>query len=406
MAMASKGKDTPRLKDQAAAAVEGRGDELRHLSLDIHSHPEVAFQEHRASKLLADYLEANGFRVERGICAMPTAFRASYGGGLPAVAILAEYDALPKLGHACGHNIIGTAAAGAGVALKGAVDALGGCVVVFGTPAEEVWGGKVPMVEQGAFDQVDCALQIHPSGRNAVVNAALACVALDVEFFGKAAHAAAHPDWGINALEALVQSYNNINSLRQHIRPTARIHGIITDGGEAANIVPAHAAGTFLVRAVEDDYLDELIGRTLACFQAGALATGARLEYRFSSARYAAMHANRVLAEAFRVNLGRFRDPASIEAPDRPQAMGSTDMGNVSAVVPAIHPMLAVAPPEVSLHTPEFVRWAAAPEGQQALLDGTRALALTAIDVLSDPALLAAAKMEFEAGKATGWKEG
>lgn len=393
------------LKDQATALIDSRSEELRRLSLDIHSHPEIAFQEHRSAKLLADYLEANGFRVERGICGMATAFRATYGTARPAIAILAEYDALPKLGHACGHNIIGTAGVAAGLALKGAVDALGGSVVVFGTPAEEVWGGKVPMVEQGAFAAIDCALEIHPSSRNSVVNAALACVALDVEFFGKAAHAAAHPDWGINALEALVQSYNNINSLRQHIRPTARIHGIITDGGEAANIVPAHAAGTFLVRAVEDDYLDQLIERTLACFKAGALATGARLEYRFSSARYSAMHANRTLAEAFRQNLGRTRDLASIEAPDHPQAMGSTDMGNVSALLPAIHPMLAVAPPDVSLHTPEFVQWAAAPEGHQALLDGAKAMALTAIDALSDPALLAAARAESEAGKEVGWKE-
>ncbi|MBI3953542.1 MAG: M20 family metallopeptidase [Chloroflexi bacterium] len=399
-------KDAERLKAQAATVVDGRSEELRRISLDIHGHPEVAFQEHRAAKLLAGYLEANGFRVERGICDMPTAFKASYGSGRPAIAILAEYDALPKLGHACGHNIIGTAAVGAGVALKGAVDALGGSVAVFGTPAEEVWGGKVPMVEKGAFAEVDCALEVHPSSRNSVVNAALACVALDVEFFGKAAHAAAHPDWGINALEALLQSYSHINALRQHIRPTARIHGIITDGGEAANIVPAHAAGTFLVRAVDDDYLDELIERTLACFKAGALATGARLEYRFSSARYGAMHANRTLAEAFRQNLGRFRDPQGIEAPEKPQAMGSTDMGNVSAVVPAIHPMLAVAPPDVSLHTPEFVQWAAAPEGHQALLDGAKAMALTAIDVLADLQLLAAARAEFERGKASGWKEG
>ncbi|GAH88159.1 unnamed protein product, partial [marine sediment metagenome] len=235
-------------------------------------HPELGFQESRASAWLTQYLEENGFSVERGICELPTAFRASYGEGKPAIAILAEYDALPKMGHACGHNIIAASAVGAGIASKKAIDKFGGNILVIGTPAEELYGGKAIMAERGAFDHVDIAMIVHPGAHDAAAIQSLACQSVEVEFFGKAVHAASRPEKGINALEAMLQSFSAINSLRQHIKDKARIHGIITDGGEAANIVPAHSAGLFIVRAEDDSYLDELKQRVINCFAGAAAA--------------------------------------------------------------------------------------------------------------------------------------
>lgn len=203
--------------------IDAHHQQLQELSLKIHSNPELGFHEVKASAWLTGYLEENGFSVERGICEMPTAFRAGYGQGKPAIAILAEYDALPDLGHACGHNIIGVSAVGAAVASKSAIDRFGGSIIVFGTPAEELYGGKAIMVERGAFDNLDAAMIVHPGAHDVATSDALACQSLDVEFFGKAAHAAALPEAGINALEAMLQSFAAINSLRQHIKPKARI---------------------------------------------------------------------------------------------------------------------------------------------------------------------------------------
>ncbi|MGD8501779.1 MAG: amidohydrolase, partial [Phycisphaerales bacterium] len=264
---------TSELKSRVINEIENYRDELKDLSLQIHGNPELAFQEEKAASWLTDYLQGKGFSIEKGICGLATAFRATYGKRKPAIAFLAEYDALPKLGHACGHNIIATSAVGAGIAAKLAADELGGTVQVLGTPGEELYGGKVYMVRKGAFKSVDAAMMIHPAGLNTATTKFLACHTLEVEFFGKPAHAAARPEAGINALEAMLMSYSAINSLRQHIRDSARIHGIITDGGEAPNIVPAHTAGHFIVRAAEDSYLDELKERVINCFVGAATAT-------------------------------------------------------------------------------------------------------------------------------------
>jgi len=241
--------DVEKLKASVRDGIDSRRQQLTELSLKIHSCPELGFQEVKASAWLTQYLEENGFSIERGICELPTAFRGSYGQGKPAIAILAEYDALPGLGHACGHNLIAAGAVGAGVASKLAIDRFGGSILIIGTPAEELYGGKVVMANRGAFNNVDMAMMVHPGAHNTATTQALACQTLEVEFFGKAAHAAARPEAGINALEAMLQSFTAINSLRQHIKDKARIHGIITNGGEAANVVPAYTAGTFLVRA-------------------------------------------------------------------------------------------------------------------------------------------------------------
>ncbi len=362
-----------------AKEVDARRDELIELSLRIHQNPELGLQEVKASRWLTSYLRRNTFKVEKGICGLETSFRGSYGSGKPAIALVAEYDALPKLGHACGHNIIAAAAVGAAVALRGAIDQMGGSVVIIGTPAEELHGAKGIMVQRGAFDDIDAAMMVHPSVQDRAGTPALACINLEVEFFGKAAHAAAHPEEGINALEAMIQAFNGINSLRQHIRERARIHGIITQGGEAPNIVPAYTSASFLVRAEDEVYLEELREKVINCFKAAALATGARLEYKWSEGYYAPMRMNLALAELFARNmeaLGRKVLPPS----DRP--FGSTDMGNVSAVVPSIHPYVAIAPPEVLPHSPEFA-WAAASEtGHRGLIDGAKAMAMMVVDLI------------------------
>jgi amidohydrolase len=314
------------------------------------------------------------------------------------VAFLAEYDALAGIGHGCGHNIIAMASVGAAIVTKAIVPEVGGTALVIGTPAEESAGGKVFMANRGAFDDLDVAMLVHPGNRDVAVTYALALVALGVQYFGKAAHAAARPEAGINALDALVIGYSSVNALRQHIRESARIHGIITDGGQAVNVVPEHAAGAFLLRAEDDDYLEELKERVLACFRAGAEATGARLEYRWGEeARYRAMRSNRALAEAYRRNmeaLGR-----QVQEEDSHRSMGSTDMGNVSVLVPAIHPTVAIAPPDVSIHTPEFRDVAASEAGHRGLLDSAKAMAMTAADVLLDADLRRRIEEEFRGGE-------
>jgi amidohydrolase len=383
---------TKELKALIIKEVEAQQDQLRELSLKIHATPELGFHEAKASGWLTQYLKENGFSIKRGICNLATAFMASYGHSKPVIAILAEYDALPKLGHACGHNLIAGSAVGGGVAAKLAIDRLGGTILVIGTPAEELFGGKVIMAERGGFANIDIAMMTHPGAYDAVTTQALACITLDVEFFGKAAHAAARPEQGINALEAMLLSFAAINSLRQHIKSTSRIHGIITDGGEAANVVPAHSAGTFIVRAEEDAYLDELMERALNCFVAAATATGARLEYRWEE-HYAPLKNNIALAKLFRQNMQSLGRKMLLSNPTN--AFGSTDMGNVSQLVPAIHPDFAIVPREVGVHSPEFAQAAASEAGIKGMLDSAKALAMTVADLLASPKIVAKIKQEF-----------
>ena len=389
--------DTEELKARVSGEIDARRHQLSELSLKIHSNPELGFQEVKAATWLTQYLEENGFSIERGICELPTAFRGSYGQGKPAIAILAEYDALPNLGHACGHNLIATCAVGAGVASKLAIDRFGGSILVIGTPAEELYGGKAIMADRGAFDNVDMTMMVHPGVCDVATTQALACLSLEVEFFGKAAHAAARPEAGINALEAMLNSFVAINSLRQHIKDKARIHGIITEGGEAANIVPAHSAGSFLVRAEDDSYLDELKQKVLNCFIGAATASGARLEYRWGNIRYAPLRNNLALAQVFIQNmqsLGR-----KVELSDPTKAFGSTDMGNVSQLVPSIHPFVAIAPEEVLVHSPRFAEAAASEAGIQGLVDAAKALAMTVVDLVTNPEIIIKVKQEFEQNK-------
>lgn len=383
------------LKDDAGRAVDAGAAVLTELSARIHANPELKHQEHKASAWLADYLEQHGFTVERGAFGLPTAFAARIGSGAPTVAILCEYDALPGVGHACGHNIIATAGAGAGAALAALVGETGGRVVVLGTPAEEGGGGKILMARNGAFEGVDAAMMVHPAGMDVAAMTVLAVAEVDVEYRGRAAHASASPHRGINALDALVVAYSAIAQLRQHIRPTERIHGIITDGGQAANIVPERAAGLFMIRAASERRLRDLKRRVEGCFQAGAAATGAELNLHYHGLDYSDMDTNEPLVSAYGANLeklGRRITPLKDVAES---VAGSTDMGNVSKLVPAIHPMIAVSPPQVPLHSADFARYAASAAGDRAVVDGAKALAMTALDVLCDAELRAAMQTAF-----------
>ena len=386
-----------RLKASVTGEIDARHQQLSELSLKIHANPELGFHEVKATAWLTQYLEENGFSIERGICELPTAFRGSYGQGKPTIAILAEYDALPGLGHACGHNLIAACAVGAAVASKLAIDQLGGSILVIGTPAEEGGGGKIIMADRGVFNNVDMAMMVHPGVYNVATARALANQSLEVEFFGKAAHAAARPEAGINALEAMLNSFAAINSLRQHIKDKARIHGIITDGGQAANIVPAHSAGSFLVRAEDNTYLDELKERVLNCFIGAATASGARLEYRWGKTRYAPMCNNLTLARLFRQNMQSLGRRMQLFNPS--SAFGSTDMGNVSQLVPGIHPIVAIAPKDVLGHSPQFAEAAASEAGIRGLVDAAKALAMTAVDLVANPEIAVKVKEEFKQSK-------
>jgi amidohydrolase len=338
-------------------------------------------------------LENESYKIEKNAAALPTAFKATYGQGKPLIAFIAEYDALSEAGHSCGHNIIAASAAGAGIAGKCIVDNCGGAIAVIGTPGEEVYGGKSIMLEAGVFSDVDVAMEVHPGAQDVVVIDALACIGLTVEFFGKAAHAAAHPEQGINAQEALLLSFNAINSLRQHIHERARIHGIITCGGSVVNVVPDYSSAQFLIRAPNSFYLDELKRKILDCFKGSALAVGARLEYKWASVTYDSMNNNRYLAGLFASNIESLGH--KIASPETGYSIGSTDMGNVSQVVPAIHPVIAIVPEDISLHTEEFITASASERGMNGLVDAAKAMAMTAADLIAMPEHIEKVKQEF-----------
>ncbi len=382
------------LKTEVVNNVDSQSKELFQLSQLIHDNPELGFEEQKAASWLSAYLHDKGFQIEAGIAGLATAFKATYGQGTPRVAVIAEYDALPKLGHACGHNIIATSSVGAGVAAKVAVDAFGGSIIVIGTPAEEIFGGKIDMVKAAVFDDMDVAMMVHPSTLNSATILALALNNLEIEFFGKPTHAAAYPHKGINALEAMISSFNSINSLRQHIREDSRIHGIITDGGEAPNIIPAHCAGMFIIRSMDTVYLEELKEKVLNCFQGAATATGATLKYKWEKKKYASMKNNMIMAKLFDQNmksLGRIMEdltPSSV--------IGSTDMGNVSQIVPSIHATVAIAPPSVTLHTSDFSVAAISETGNRGLTDAAKSMAMTLVDILGCPEILENIKREFQ----------
>ncbi len=385
------------LKKDACAAIDGMREELLALSHAIHAEPELALEEYKSSARLADAVESHGIATQRGAFGLDTAYVAEFGKrDGPAIAILSEYDALPGIGHACGHNIIATSGIGAALALS-KLKSLPGRVRYLGTPAEERFGGKEIMAREGAFDRMDAAMMIHPSNMNLITMPCIAIAEVEATYLGRAAHASAMPYRGLNALDAVVTAYQAIAQLRQHIRNTERIHGIITEGGLAANIVPERASCRFYVRAADAHELAPLKARVQGCFEAGALATGCKLQVHWGDTDYLDLKTNWPVADAFERNaasLGREFYPVK-DLP--PGYAGSTDMGNVSHRLPSIHPMLSVAPPGVIIHNPEFTRWAVSEKGDQAVIDGAKSLAMTAIDLMCNAHLLKSAKNDFEA---------
>ncbi len=384
------------LKKDVRAAIDALGPELIAVSREIHAHPELAFEEVRASRLLAETARKSGLSAKVGVFGLETAIAAEIGTGSgPTVALLSEYDALPGIGHACGHNIIATTALGAALGLAALGARLPGRVRWLGTPAEERGGGKEIMARNGAFEGIDAALMVHPSGVNLATMPCIAIAELEVTYRGVAAHASAMPERGVNALDALVIAYQAIAALRQHIRPTERLHGIITDGGLAPNIVPERAAGLFYARAANAAQLAELKPRVEGCFRAGAEASGAKLELVWGDVDYLDLNTSWPLARRYQANaeaLGLSFFPYE-KLP--PGVQGSTDMGNVSYRVPSIHPMIAVAPPHVTIHNAEFAKWAGSEQGDRAVLDGAKALAMTALDFFCDAALRSEVERAF-----------
>jgi amidohydrolase len=385
------------VKDLIEQAVDRLADELEHLSRRIHDTPELGYQEVKAAGWLSDFLSAQGFKVERGVAGVDTAFRATIETGSgPTIAILCEYDALPEIGHACGHNVIATAGAGAGAALAAVRDRLpGGRVQVIGTPAEEGGGGKVRLIQGGVFQHVDAAMMIHGFDRWILHQDLLGIVRVGFEFRGKAAHASADPWEGVNALDAVIQTFNNVSMLRQQIRPDARIHGIVTNGGAAPNIIPEVAACTFYVRAPKIDYMWELHKRVMACAEGAARATGCSVKVIDKEAPYEPLRRNDTLLDVFRGNMARVGATES-PAPDR---LGSSDIGNVSQVIPAIQPMVQIAPAGTPIHSRAFEAAAVTPLARQGLCQAAKTMAMTAYDLLADPALVKKARVEFEAAK-------
>jgi amidohydrolase len=383
-------------KERLQAAVQARADVLVDASHQIHEHPELNYEEHFAHDLLTGILEGEGLAVERHAYGIDTAFVARGGTSGPTIAVLCEYDALPGIGHACGHNIIATAGLGAGLAAASMAEELGGQVLVVGTPAEEGGGGKILLAREGAFEGVEAALMIHPAGFDLARMDVIAVQELTAVYTGEAAHAAAFPHRGRNALDAAVLGYVNVAALRQHIRPTERIHGIFTEGGDKPNIVPARARTEWMVRSGSIRTLDPLKARVAACLEAGAAAAGCEVELRWKAVVYADMLDNEVLVGLYAANSAALGRP--LAEPDPKQAVvGSTDMGNISYVLPSIHPMIQAAPGGVPIHTPEFAGHARSETGDRAVLDGATALAWTVADLWLQEGVLAAAQDEFTA---------
>lgn len=364
------------------------------VSDSIGQNPELGMQEFQSAAKLVRLLTEHGFKVDLNICGYETAFKAVYDSGKagPTIAFLAEYDALPEIGHGCGHNMIGVMAAGAGIGLSKVLSNIGGRVVVLGTPAEESMGAKVVMASEGVLADVDAAILVHPHNKTHASGVSLAMDALQFEFKGQTSHAASAPEKGINALDAVIQTFNGINALRQHVTSDVRIHGIITKGGVAANIVPDYAVAQFYVRARRRKTLGEVAEKVKNCARAAALATGAELTISNYELSYDDMNTNQTLSEAFGANLLAVGE-TKINPP--PESFGSIDMGNVSYVVPAIHPYIGIGDETLVGHTVEMAAATFTPAAHQALLRGAKAMALTGCDLITKADLLAKIKEEF-----------
>lgn len=394
--------------DSVTQAVEDLREELVRTSLDIHSHPELNYEEYYAAALLADSLERHGFRVERGIGGVETAFRATLAGGGgdgPTVALLAEYDALPDIGHGCGHNLIAISNLGAGLGAKAAIGSLPGNLVVLGTPAEEGGGGKIRLLDAGIFEGVDAVLSSHPASNRTPIPTEipldeswnLAMVGYRYAYHGKASHAAVAPQEGINALNAVIHLFTGIDSLRQHLRDDVRMHGIITDGGKAANVVPDFAAANFMLRSRDREYLSQVVDKVRSVAEGAAKLTGARLEVLPAHPMYENVRPNSAISKSVLANATAIGMHVDVPPPGGGGSGASTDFGNVSQVVPSFALRFAVSETPVPGHSLAMTETSKTDLAHNGAIDTAKALALTACDLLSDPELLMAATEEFRA---------
>ncbi|MEV6225321.1 M20 family metallopeptidase [Nocardia fluminea] len=366
------------------AAILAASDELIGLSHAIHAEPELAFAENRSVAKVLEPLVERGFAVTKGVAGLSTAFRAVYGSGRLTVGICAEYDALPEIGHACGHNIIAASAVGAAIGLAAVADTLDLTVVVLGTPAEESGGGKVLMLEAGAFDDIAMAMMVHPGPADIVGARSLALADLAIVFHGREAHASAAPELGRNAGDAVTLTQVAVGLLRQHLRPGQQLHGIVSDGGVAPNIVPGRAELLYYLRAADSGSLDDLMRRAKACFEAGALATGCTHDIRTLAPTYTELTPDPILSAAYRAQItGLGRVPIAPEL-EVLRPLGSTDMGNVTNVVPGIHPVIGIDAGGAATHQPAFAAAAVNASADRAVLDGALALARTAVAIAGD----------------------
>lgn len=387
-------------KDEVCSAIDEMKEKLFSVSKEIWENPELNFKEFKASKLLSDLLIEAGFDVEYGIASLETAIRAVHPevNDGPTVAILAEYDALPEMGHGCGHNLIATAALGASLALSQFKKDLPGKLIFMGTPAEEGGGGKIYMIRHGLFEDVDAVMMFHPSAtKNIVHRGGLAITEVKIEFKGKTAHASAEPEKGINALDGVIQTYNGISALRQHISSDARIHGVITHGGVKPNIVPDYASASFYIRALKDAYCNELVKKVEDIAKGAALITGAEMTFQIVGNPYQSRNLNFILGGAWAENLELLGLPT--HEPNPRAGLGSSDIGNVSRQVPTIHPYIGISEKEINGHSRDFAKAAISDYGQNQMIFAAKALAMTAIDVFTNPELVSKMREEFEKGE-------
>tara|TARA_B100001250_G_scaffold130983_1_gene111800 strand:+ start:195 stop:1400 length:1206 start_codon:yes stop_codon:yes gene_type:complete len=394
MAVEIPNEEVDEIKQLVCDEVDRVADTLISASHAIHENPELNFEEHFAHEVLTGILEDEGLKPTRGAYDLETAFEASVGDKGSTIAVLCEYDALPDIGHACGHNIIATAGLGAGLAAATVAERMGGALRILGTPAEEGGGGKVFMADRGAFNDVDAAMMVHPASGDLVRMNTIAIQRLHVAYQGKAAHAAAAPHRGHNALDAAVLGYQNVAALRQHIKPDERIHGIFIESGAKPNIVPERSSMEWYVRSKNAKSLEPLKKRVLNCLEAGGHATSCSMSHDWIDPYYADMVDNETICTLYSANasnIGR----TLLEPDAELKVVGSTDMGNVSYLVPSIHPMISVAPYGTPIHTPEFATHAKSESGDKAVIDGAKIMAMTIVDLWANKTTMDAAQSEF-----------
>ena len=383
------------VKTQILNIVDGLKERLFSLSCDFYRNPETGLKEYKTSLACISILEESGFKVYKNIAGLETAFNASFGSKKPAIALLVEMDALPEIGHGCGHNISGVASIGAAIAVSNVISKIGGSIVVLGTPAEEIGVGKIAMIKAGVFEGLDAAMMAHPSSKRMVSRIFLGLIRLNLHFKGKASHASAYPEEGINALDAVIQTFNSINAMRQQLRGDVRIHGIITEGGAAPNIIPEKASASFYVRAKDLDELYSVKERVLNCARGAASATGCQLVVEEGADMNAPMKINKAFADIYRrqmQSLGFQEDELPLD-----KNAGSSDIGNVSHVLPTIHPHILLRR-DINIHTREFADATITEDGKNAIMEGAKCLALTAAELIADKTALDRVKQDFEAG--------